>query len=182
MNYKLIGDKELLARIQSLGRDGIPRLVKAANKEAIGVLVREIKNRAPVRSGLYRKSIGAITRRYSKALVEVVGARSGWGRWVISKLDDAARTYRSGMTRFGRRSAKVHRSLGASRRKPVYQDPIRYSHLLEYGHEVKFSKKGKVVTFAKAIPHMHPAFLASKGVMIALWLARARQWCASVGR
>ncbi len=121
-------------------------------------LVREdakarLSAQGAVRTGLLRKSLGVkLKSNFPKGYVYgVVGPRRGFKREIGQMIE--ANAIRS----LERRGARIDR-------KPVYADPVRYAHLVEYGTK-----------HSQAKPFMRPALDENKTRVIDLMTSVIRE-------
>ncbi len=166
LHTETIGDKEIPSAFQRMGASGVTKLQNNANREAMGVLIREARVESPVDSGLLKKSLGIVARRYGGVAVSVLGPRKGFGRWVVSRGQDTRDAY----------GHKAFTSRSRRRLKGKYQDPSMYAHLVEGGHVIRHGRKGPVTGEVAGKHFLQSSFNASKGVMIAIWVAKVRQF------
>lgn len=154
-HMSLVGDKELIAKLNGLGGKVYKKVVAGASRKAFAPVVKTAKEKAPKETGLLKKSMGVKQKRYPRAgrIVTLVGPRTGFKQEVTVK---------------DRNGNPVK----------VTRDPVRYGHLVEFGtgpHSTDKGSKsdwnvkdqGKLKDFrstkddhpgAKAQPFMRPAF------------------------
>lgn len=78
------GDKELIAAMNSLTSKEQETVLRRATNRSMRPVVQEVRRTAPVRSGQYRKSVGATTKWYRHGepgkgvAITVVGPRKGF--------------------------------------------------------------------------------------------------------
>ena len=116
---KLQGTKELNRAITRLA----PELQRAAESAVLRAGAKPItqaaKAKAPIgkgkHKGLLKKSIGSNVKKVRGQTSARVGARTGW------KVELGEKTFTTG------------RIFKKSRKKKVYKDPSKYSHLVEFG-------------------------------------------------
>lgn len=141
VHMSLVGDKELIAKLNALGGKVYRKVIKQASRKAFAPVVKTAKEKAPKESGLLKKSIGVKQKSYPRAgrIATIVGARTGFAQEV--SVD----------TPFGP--------------KTVRRDPVKYSHLVEFGtapHSVGSGDSEYQHPGATAKPFMRPAFDANE--------------------
>lgn len=111
----LKGDKELEAKLRALTGAKLLTVVATAERRAMKPVIAQARQLVRRESGTLARSLGAITKKYpGKAVViTVVGPRTHMGR--VVEIDG----------------------------HPQYRDPVKYSHLIEFGHRV--ARKGTVL-------------------------------------
>ena len=149
----LIGDKELIRKLDRLAKRGYRNTVAKAMSKAATPVSRLAKRLAPVGEGptrgLLKKSIGKKSKWYRGTRVVIIGPRKTFKRTITTK------------------SGKV-RSV----------DPANYAHLVELGHSIvtggkvdrinrgtgrpPSKKQGRVVGHVPAQPFLRPALLQNK--------------------
>lgn len=114
----LIGDKELIAKLNGLGGKVYKKVVAQASRKAFAPVMKTAKQLAPVESGLLKKSIGVKQKKYPRAgrIVTIVGPRMGHAEEVY-----------------------VDTPMGPMKRR---RDPVKYAHLVEFGTRPHSTSQG----------------------------------------
>ena len=137
------------------------RIVRPGISKSARFVSRMARSKAPVQSGLLRKSIGVVVRTYENGnVVGVVGPRHDFKRPVSSSK--------------GRKTIVTKRNVGQfadSSNKIVLQNPVKYAHLVEGGTKphslgkgskiVQRRKLGTVVAVGKAGRRYRKSIFAS---------------------
>lgn len=138
IGISLTGDKELIRKLDRLGKKGYRRTVAKAASKAMTPVSKTAKRLAPRgATGLLRKSIGKKSKWYSGTLVVIIGPRKGFKRLITSKSGKA-------------------RSV----------NPAKYAHLVELGHSIVAG--GEVVGHVPARPFLRPALFQNKAKVISI--------------
>ncbi len=150
----LIGDKDLIRKLDRLGKKGYRKTVaKAMSKAATPVskLAKRLAPRGP--TGLLKKSIGKKSKWYRGTRVVIIGPRKGF------KV--AVGTYKR----------------GPRKGQTKWHNPANIAHLVELGHRIvtggsveridgrdkgKAKHSGRVVGHVPAQPFLRPALLQNK--------------------
>lgn len=107
--FILLGDKQLIRALNKLPNAIYNRVIAKVNAKVMKPVVARARALAPIDSGLLKKSLGAITRKYPRnsAVLTILGARSGFSA-------TSGRTTKDG-------KEQVH-------------VPAKIAHLVELGH------------------------------------------------
>ena len=123
IKVELLGDKELDRMLAGWNAVSRRRIVRPGISKSARFVSRMARSKAPVQSGLLRKSIGVVVRTYENGnVVGVVGPRHDFKRPVSSSK--------------GRKTIVTKRNVGQfadSSNKIVLQNPVKYAHLVEGG-------------------------------------------------
>jgi hypothetical protein len=123
IKVELLGDKDIDRMLAGWKPAARRRIVRPGVSKSSRHVSRVARSMAPARSGLLRKSIGAVVRTYPNGtVVGVVGPRHGFKRPVSS----------SG----GKKTIVTKRNVGqfaGSANRIVVQNPVKYAHLVEGG-------------------------------------------------
>ncbi|MDR0608738.1 MAG: HK97 gp10 family phage protein [Planctomycetaceae bacterium] len=144
MKIELVGTEILEAKLKALPyifrTSAINKAIEKSNK----LLVSAVQQRAPVETGILKKSIISIIRTYRKGkfAVGVVGPDKDYGGYVIMKKDS-------------QKSFKKAQK-GASGGKG-YRKPVKYAHLMEGGTGKRETKDGKNRGRVTPRPFMQPS-------------------------
>lgn len=115
----------MTGKLKNLERRGVEKIQrKAVNAWTIDVN-KVAKPRIPKRFGNLRKSYGRKVKKYGSKVVGLVGARKGF------------------RVQIGVRVRGKHKG------QPIFADPTKYDHLVEFGHGGPSP--------ARAYPHLRPA-------------------------
>ncbi len=146
----LVGDKDLIRKLDRLGKKGYRRTVAKAASKAMTPVAKLAKRLAPVGTGptrgLLKKSIGKKSKWYRGTRVVIIGPRTTFKRVIVT---------RKGIRRV---------------------NPVNYAHLVELGHRavtggkverldgrsVKGPKTGRVVGHVAGQPFLRPALFQNK--------------------
>ena len=146
------GLQELLQTLAAIPNGIRTKVLAEAVSAAADPLVSSAKSFAKTseRTGALRKSIGKVVRQYPNrgVAIALVGPRHGYYRG----------GQKVGKGKFG--GGKL-------------DSPVKYGHLIEYGHHAVSPEKGKTVrkgtaqkvSWVPAKPFLHPALLATKGAV-----------------
>ena len=134
IKVQLQGLQQLINHLNTLKRALRSKILRKAVGKAVQPIMKDAKARVPVRHGLLKKAMGFRVRTLRKngVVVGIVGPRTGFRTQV-------------GVDRNG---------------KPIYGNPTRYAHLVEYG-----------TVRAAAKPFLRPAWSAGRN-QAAVTLAR----------
>lgn len=131
---EITGLADALKRLDAVGKKVKKKAVRSAVNHASKLLLREAKSRVPTRTGQLKKSLGRKVKAYPGAVVGIVGPRTG------------------------RRIQIGVRQRGNSAGTPIMIDPVKYAHLVEYGHGGRSP--------APPHPFLRPAFDSSKWLIV----------------
>ena len=139
IGISLTGDKELLRKLDRLGKRGYRSTVAKAASKAMTPVSKLAKRlaRAGEGTGLLSKSIGKKSKWYGGTRVVIIGPRKGFKRAVTTK---------SGKSRF--------------------VNPAKYAHLVELGHSIVAG--GEVVGHVPARPFLRPALFQNRTKIIGI--------------
>lgn len=118
LHISLVGDKELIAKLNSLGSKVYRKVIKQASRKAFAPVIKSAREKAPKESGLLKKSIGVKQKAYPRngRFVTIVGPRTGFAKTVVVN------------TPFGP--------------KKIKRDPVKYAHLVEFGTQAHSLSQG----------------------------------------
>ena len=109
IGISLIGDKELVRKLEALGPKVYKKVVAQASRKAWAPVTKTAKAKAPKATGLLRKSLGTKQKKYARngVIVTLTGPRTGFEQDVT-----------------------VQTPYGPMKRR---QNPSKYAHLVEFG-------------------------------------------------
>jgi HK97 gp10 family phage protein len=145
VKMRITGLEELIRRLESLDPKMRRKTLKAAVNAGSRILLAEMKAGVPSSlndTGLLRKSLGRRIKVYRQSgiVVAIVGPRRGFKQEI-------------GMS-----------SSGKYKGKPIYRNPTRYAHLVEFGTGPRVQKStGRSTGRMGARPFMRPALESSRG-------------------
>lgn len=144
VSAKITGHKEILKKLEALGKREAQKIVRRALLQGAGVIRDKARELAPVRTTSLKRAIIAQTNR-DRGNRDVISASVGIG---YTKYRFNAK---GKLKRAGKLSKRASRELGAIR-------PRNYAHLVEFGHHIRRKPKGPSVGTVPAKPFLRPAF------------------------
>lgn len=154
----LEGAEQLERKLRLLEPKLFKKVIRNASKKAMQPMVVAAKTKAPIETGLLKKSIGMKQKQYTRARVvaTIVGPRKGFKK-LVKVLDQ-----------FGNL-------------KEQYRDPVNYAHLVEFGTAAHALGSGsdsrkQVASGAQhpgsdAKPFLRPAFDENEHKALAIYRA-----------
>lgn len=136
------GGQELIAALDRLEKGVAKKALRKGVTKGAQALAKDAKSRVRTKTKLLKKAIGSRVKVYGSGIVNaVIGPRRGF------KTDK--KTKKRVITRFARIVGKKRNG------KVIYQNPTKYSHLVEFG-----------TRHSKAYPFLRPALEAAKATFI----------------
>lgn len=139
----------LARRLAEVDRKAARKAIRQGINEASKLVLADAKAGVPVRSGQLRKSLGRKVRatKDGKVIYGVIKPRAG--AWVKDQPGLVGR----------RKGGKVFVNKWRVKYKGRVINPVKYAHLVEYGHKMVGHKPGKkVVGFVAPRPFLRPAW------------------------